>query len=176
MPQLQNHKANYLCGMNYYELFNLPLSPVIDQAQLAKKYVALQRESHPDFFTKEMDDEREQALEKSADINKAYKIFKNPDASLAYYLQVKGVIVPGEKYELPPAFLMEMMELNESLTDNPAEGKAEAGRFEKELKTEQEKYIVQLNSGEADKHVMESVKSLYYRKKYLNRILERLAD
>lgn len=162
--------------MNYYELFNLPVSPVVDQLQLSKIYFTLQRQSHPDFFTKELEDDQELALDKSAHINKAYKIFKNPDACLGYFLQVKGIIEPGEKYELPPDFLMEMMDLNENLTDNPEAGIKDAESFEKELILEQENYVSALHTDAGNHQTLLAMKSLYYRKKYLNRILERLAD
>lgn len=162
--------------MNYYELFGIPVTPVVDQALLSKKYISLQRESHPDFFTKELEVDQEQALDKSADINKAYKTFKDPDASLAYFLQVKGVIEPDEKYELPPDFLMEMMDLNENLSDNPVAGRRDAENFKMELLSEQEEYLKALTSNADNLKTFQAMKSLFYRKKYLNRILERLDD
>lgn len=162
--------------MNYFELFGLDVFPVINPSELAKKFISLQRESHPDFFTGEAADEREQALDKSAEINKAYKIFKNPDETLAYFLKVKGIILPAEKFELPPDFLMEMMELNESISDAPGEGRTAAADFEQSLEAEMEKNISVLSNDNENTDALRELKSLYYRKKYLNRILERLGD
>ena len=50
-------------------------------------------------------------------INKGYKTFQNDDETIKYVLQLKGLLEEDEKYELPPDFLMEMMELNEILMD-----------------------------------------------------------
>ncbi|MBS1548238.1 MAG: hypothetical protein JSS94_00025 [Bacteroidetes bacterium] len=162
--------------MNYFELFGFEVFPRISQSLLSKKYISLQRESHPDFFTRETGSEQDEALDKSADINKAYKIFKNPDDTLAYFLQVKGIIVPGEKFELPSDFLMEMMDLNESISDSPENGKKAAAAFQVGLGEEMEYNIASLSQDGENLSVLEELKSLYYRKKYLNRILDRLAD
>ena len=36
--------------MNYFELFELPVSIQIDKAVLNQRYFALQKKYHPDFF------------------------------------------------------------------------------------------------------------------------------
>jgi len=162
--------------MNYFELFGFEVSPRINAAQLSRKYILLQRDSHPDFFTRETGDEQEEALDKSADINKAYKIFSNSDETLAYFLQVKGILVSGEKFELPSGFLMEMMELNERISEAPEEGKRAAAELAEGLEAEEEENILLLRGDADNRSALNRLKSLYYRKKYLNRILDRLAD
>ena len=42
--------------MNYFELFNLPVTLKVDKSQLAKKYFELQKQFHPDFFTQASED------------------------------------------------------------------------------------------------------------------------
>ena len=51
-------------------------------------------------------------------INKGFKILKDPDKTIKYVLEIKGLLQEEEKYELPPDFLTEMMELNERLMDD----------------------------------------------------------
>ena len=64
--------------MNYFELFDIPVSLNIDKAAITKKYVELQKKYHPDFFTQENAAmNKEEALEKSSAINKAMKVFQN---------------------------------------------------------------------------------------------------
>lgn len=162
--------------MNYFELFGFEVSPVIDASLLTKRYITLQRDAHPDFYTQELHDEQESAMNRSADINKAYKIFKNADETLAYFLKVMSVLEEGEKFELPPDFLMEMMDINEALTDEPGKGKQLAEEFQQTLNEEIQKLVQDWELDKGNVKLLGNLKSLYFRKKYLNRILDRLGD
>ena len=107
--------------MNYFELFEIPVSIKIDKSTLAQKYFDIQKKYHPDFFAQGTEAEQADALEQSSAANKALKIFKNEDETIKYVLQLKGLLEEEEKYQLPPEFLMEMMELNEELSENRSE-------------------------------------------------------
>ena len=61
--------------MTYFELYDLPISLKIDAIQLKQKFYELSRKFHPDFFSQASENEQVDALEKSALINKAFKIF-----------------------------------------------------------------------------------------------------
>ena len=50
--------------MNYFELFDSPVSLNIDKSKLAKKYFELQKKYHPDFYTQA--DEAEQETDQLA--------------------------------------------------------------------------------------------------------------
>ena len=82
----------------------------------------------------------------------------------------------GEKYNLPNVFLMEMMEINELLD----EGKKAAeipGLKELEASIVKEvDELVKKKSGAFSEADYEILKSCYYRKKYIQRILDRLHD
>ena len=52
--------------MNYFELYGLPLSFRVDQAALKKRFYALSRQYHPDFFTRSAAAEQADVLEKAA--------------------------------------------------------------------------------------------------------------
>lgn len=162
----------YICCMNYFELFEMPVSLKIDQHQLAKKYFELQKKYHPDFYTQASEYEQEEALEMSSQLNKALKIFRNPDETIKYVLQLKGLLEEEEKYQLPPDFLMEMMELNEELSDDSA---ARIASLEKELHRGIEPIIENYNDERISEQELLKLKAYYYKKKYLNRILDRLA-
>ncbi len=158
--------------MDYFELFNLPISLRVDAAQLTKKYIALQKESHPDFFTQATATEQEEALEKSSQINKAIKIFKNPDETIKYVLQLKGIVQDDEKYQLPPAFLMEVMELNEGLTQNSQQ---QINELENEIYQPVKNIIENFSDNHTEADLLK-VKEYYFKKKYLQRILDRMGD
>lgn len=157
--------------MNYFELFELPVSFKIDKGKLALKYFELQKKYHPDFFANGTEHEQEQALEISSQLNKALKIFKNEDLTIKYVLQLKELLEEEEKYQLPPAFLMEMMELNEELSDDSAR---QIEELENQLYSEVQPIIDNYDDTTTETSDLLKLKEYYYKKKYLQRILDRL--
>lgn len=167
--------ANFVY-MNYFQLFGFTEAPVIDKKLLAEKYFALQKQNHPDFFTQASEAEQEESLQQSADINKAFTTFQNEDRTIEYFLQLKGIVVTDEKYQLPPEFLMEMMEINETLEEKDGVTvTAELAVIEKDLYAGIEKILRDPASHE-DAGSLQQLKLYYYKKKYIQRILARLGD
>ena len=163
--------------MNYYELFDLPVAPMVDKSLLAKKYFELQRKNHPDFFTQSGEDEKENALKQSADINKAFGIFKNEERTLEYFLKLKGIITDSEKYNLPPEFLMEMMEFNESFSASEADKtKQKIAEYENSIYKEVQPIIERYDAENIQQEALLKLKEYFFKKKYINRILDRLVD
>jgi molecular chaperone HscB len=162
---------HYICTMNYFELFQLPITIKINQATLAQKYIELQKKYHPDFFAKGTEYEQEQALEISSQLNKALKTLKNQDQTIKYVLQLKQLLEEEEKYQLPTDFLMEMMELNEELGDNSTQ-RIEA--LQTQLYSQVQPIIENYNDATATTADLLKLKEYYYKKKYLQRILDRL--
>lgn len=157
--------------MNYFELFDLPVSVNIDKGRLAKKYFELQKKYHPDFFVQEDEYTQQDALEKTSELNKAFKILKDPDATIQYLLKLKGLLQEEEKYPLPPGFLMEVMELNENLSENSA---ADIDVFEKDIYAEVKDIIENYSDETTSTEDLQKLKEYYYKKKYLQRILDRI--
>ena len=157
--------------MNYFELFELPVSLKIDKTKLAQKYFELQKKYHPDFFANGTEHEQEQALEISSQLNKALKIFKNPNQTIKYVLQLKELLEEEEKYQLPPAFLMDMMELNEELSEDSAQ---QIQELETRLYTKVQPIIENYNDLTTTTADLLKLKEYYFKQKYLQRILDRL--
>ena len=158
--------------MNHFELFGLPVSFKIDRNKLAEKYFELQKKYHPDFFAQGTEHEQEEALEISSQLNKALKIFKNEEETIKYVFQLKGLLEEEEKYQLPPAFLMEMMELNEELSENSAQ---QINEIENTLYAAVEPIIENYDDTTGITADLLKLKEYYYKKKYLQRILDRIA-
>ena len=161
--------------MNYYELFGLKEAPFVNKSSTTKKYIELQKKYHPDFYTNENETDKEYALEQSAGINKGYKIFTDKDNTIEYFLKLKGIITPDEKFNLPPDFLMEMMEMNEGFDDNKDIEK-EIQQFGDDLEMQIATLIDPQSISELNQTQLQDLKIYYYKKKYLNRILDRLHD
>jgi molecular chaperone HscB len=160
--------------MNYFELFEIPVSFSIDQTKLTRTYIQLQKKFHPDFYGQSSDEDREFSLEQSSEVNKAYRTLKNPDLTMKYFLQLKGLIEEGEQYKLPPAFLMEVMDLNEMKMDGADKETVESkskelmGEILGDIKDLLENYDDVIATPED--HLR--IKDYYYKKKYIDRLLE----
>lgn len=167
--------------MNYFELFEIPVSLKVDGKLLAKKYFELQKKYHPDYFSTASEEVQADVLEKAAQVNKAFKTFKNPDETIKYVLLEKGLLEEEEKYQLPPGFLMEMMDLNEQLAetaldsdDNLAEVKQSMENAETEIYLPVQAIIENYKEGKTTEADLLKVKEYYYKKKYLNRLKEQV--
>ena len=117
-------------------------------------------------------------LEKSALLNKAFKTFQLPDETIKYVLQLKNLIEEKEKYQLPPDFLMEVMDINEALMElEPGADTTEIPQLESriaELETEiyepVKEIVEHYKEGITTEKELLQVKEYYYKKKYLQRI------
>jgi len=159
--------------MNYFELFNIPVSLHVDTASLTKKYFELQKKYHPDFYTQSGEAEQEEALEKSSAINKALKVLQHKESTIKYVLQLKGLLEEEEKYQLPPDFLMEVMDLNENLS---ADSTTALDTFESSIYSEVKPIIENYDDAAITTASLLKVKEYYFKKKYLQRILDRMDD
>lgn len=167
---------------NYFELYQLPVSFFPDAAQVKAKYYELSRTYHPDRYAQADKSQQLEALTMAAQNNKAWKTLSSPDATMAYVLELEGTLQTDEKYNLPPSFLMEMMDFNEEVSDYEMSNDA----------TLKERLLQTLNSylsdwtahaaplmqaydpANPDKAALLQIKDMYFRKKYLLRIQERI--
>ncbi|MBD1576681.1 MULTISPECIES: co-chaperone HscB [Vibrio] len=104
--------------MNHFELFGLSNQFDLDKNQLSDKFRDLQRQFHPDKFASASERDRLMSVQKATEINDAYQTLKHPLNRAEYILALQGVDIRGEQQTMSdPAFLMEQMELRETLED-----------------------------------------------------------
>jgi molecular chaperone HscB len=166
--------------MNYFELFEIPVQLKVDAASLKKKFYELSRKYHPDFFSQSTETEQGNALEISSQLNKAWKTFLQPDETIKYVLQLKELLQEEEKYELAPAFLMEMLELNEELMETETDEKSlsaldkRIAQLQKDMYEPVKQIVEHYKEGVTTQKELLQVKEYYFRKKYLQRILDKM--
>ena len=102
---------------NPFALFDLPVAFQVDSALLNERYLALQKSLHPDNFSATSAQEQRLAIQKSAEINDALRILKDPiaraDSIIA--LNTGETENPEEKSNNDIDFLMQQMEWRETL-------------------------------------------------------------
>ena len=168
--------------MNYFELYDIPVSFSPNQDLVKKKFYALSKEFHPDFYVNESEDRQREILNLSTENNKAFQTLSNKNKLVSYVLNLYGEKTEGEKYDLPQEFLMDMMEVNEALmemefdfdAEKLTQVKSEVDEIEKKLDNEQDGLFVDFETvaDSERKEVLKKIKDIYFRKKYLLRIRE----
>jgi molecular chaperone HscB len=106
-----------------FDVLGVPRAFHLPDGDLERRFHALSREFHPDRFAKAAPRARVEALQKTTELNDAYRVLKNDVKRAEYLLKLEGLDVADEKSQSvkpDPALLAEMMELNEQLSDGPA--------------------------------------------------------
>ncbi|MGX2956606.1 Fe-S protein assembly co-chaperone HscB [Ursidibacter arcticus] len=134
---------------NPFELFNLPVQFDIDSAQLSERYLALQKSLHPDNFSASSSTEQRLAMQKSAEVNDALHILKDPILRAESIIQIHT----GENRDIEQksqrdmAFLMQQLEWRETLENiESAKNETQLTAFTQEIELEQKKIIEQLTN------------------------------
>lgn len=166
----------------YFDLFQIPIQLKVPKDTIKQKYFALSRQSHPDYFINGSAEDQQKALENTAQLNKALKTFSNDDATIKYVLEIKGLLAENEKYNLPPQFLMQMMELNEALSelalDDANENKTKILQQVEEAETDiyepVQAIIENYREGQTTDTELLKVKDYYFKKKYIQRLKQQI--
>lgn len=111
-----------MAGLNYFELFDLPVAYQLDEQDLAARYRRLQQAVHPDRYAHASAQEKRIAMQQAADVNSAYQQLKIPLTRGLYLLDLagKGLDSKGAgKAVMDPDFLFAQMALRERLEQIP---------------------------------------------------------
>ncbi len=117
---------------DYFSFFGLPRKLNVDTGKLESDFYALSRKLHPDRYSLAVSNEREWSLEKTSQLNDAYRTLRDPISRTEYLLKLEGVHfeeqskaateaarTSGEvkKQAIPPDLLEEVFELNMQLEE-----------------------------------------------------------
>jgi len=143
-------------GADYFAFFGLPRKLRVDAAELERRFHQLSWQLHPDHFVRASERERELSLERSSQLNDAYRTLGDPIRRVEYLLAQAGLRKEGrQKQQAPPELLEEVFELNESLDELRVARKAgssngELADLRKRLETEQESFQQKLAAVDAE--------------------------
>ncbi len=142
-------------ALDHFAFFALPRKLNLDAGALEREFYRLSRKLHPDVYARASAREQQWSLEKSSQLNDAYRTLKDPVARTAYLLGLEGVQMEeqskaatdrarltGEekKQVVPPDLLEEAFELNVQL---------EELRMEKKSGSADPSVIAELNAAKA---------------------------
>lgn len=160
-------------GNNYFELFDLPVSFEVDQETLSLRYRDLQRAVHPDRFANASEQEKRLSMQQAALVNEAFQALKSPLPRARYLLELNGITLDANDTQMDPAFLMEQMELRESLAE--VRGKddpfAELNRLRERIESRERELVEALQRLFNDGNDLEQGKDLVRRMQFMQRLL-----
>jgi molecular chaperone HscB len=105
-------------GMDYFAFFGLPRKLTIEPGALEGQFHMLSWKLHPDNFVRASEFERNLSLQRSSELNDAYRTLREPLTRVEYLLEFLNVRKEGTtKQQAPPELLEEVFELNESLDE-----------------------------------------------------------
>lgn len=155
----------------------------LDSAQLKKRYYALSKEHHPDYFGQAESAEKQGSINMTIHLNDAYRTLSDLDLRIAHLLKINGKEIEESGNQMDQSFLMEMMDINEAIMEaqmgddsgiKPAIKKAE--EFESGLNKAIEDIKSSWNTEEILPENLDSLKSIYLKRKYLKRLQANLAN
>jgi len=103
---------------NHFDLFGLTPQFSIEGEALERSYREIQSKVHPDRFARAGDAERRASLQWTTRVNEAFQILKHPVTRAKHLLELHGVDLAFEtNTAMPPDFLVQQMELRETLEE-----------------------------------------------------------
>jgi molecular chaperone HscB len=102
---------------DYFAALGLERKLNLNLPQVEKKFHALSRKFHPDFFQGKSKEEQAISLENASILNKAYRTLKDPVSRIEYLLQVEQGSKEAILCQVPFDLLEEVMELHTRLEE-----------------------------------------------------------
>ncbi len=169
--------------MEYFACFDLSPSFLPDETLLRKRYLQLSKRYHPDFHSLAPASVQQEMLESSTRLNEAYRTLSDFHARMEYILREEGYLGDNDRNALDPAFLQDMMEVNETLMelefdydpDTYRRIRTAVGEIEARERLAIQPYLSRYeDSGTERTAILQAVKDFFLKHKYVWRIQQKL--
>lgn len=140
----------------------------VDDDQLGKRYLALQRRLHPDRFVTRSARERALSMQQATSLNEAYESLRSPLRRAEYLLSLAGGERDGAVSESDPEVLVEAMEDREALAE--ADTADAVGAIQGDVAGRRETVLAAL-AGAFDNHRLGEARRLATRLAYLDKLV-----
>ncbi|HSK09042.1 MAG TPA: Fe-S protein assembly co-chaperone HscB [Vicinamibacterales bacterium] len=141
---------------DYFAFFGLPRRLTIDLADLERRFRALSRQFHPDYFYNASPAERVASLERASYLNDAYRVLRQPADRVEYLLTLEGLPSVGQHQDasqLQAGLLEEVFALNEELDEIRAARAAGASPEELEERLEKARRPVEARAAREEEEL-----------------------
>lgn len=169
-----------------FEILGVEPTFALHPEELRKRLLALSRLVHPDYFGAAAEGLRQQAEQASAALNAAYRVLSDDFRRADHLIRTLGG--PGEDQErtMPPAFLQQVLEWNETIEEGRAASADSAPRralesLGTELRSERERLFSELRAllsplPASGAPALTSARRLLNAIRYLDRALGEIAE
>lgn len=118
MSETQEARSGAEASEDYFAFIGLPRRLTLDEGELQQRYFSLSREFHPDFHAQEAEEAKQLNLERSSLLNRAYRTLRDPFERARYLLSLAWPDMPSaDRKAIPPHLLMEVMEMQEIVSE-----------------------------------------------------------
>jgi len=161
-----------------FAIFGLERRFSLDKQALRQAFLKASAQQHPDRFVDPL--EQAEAVDKMSLLTDAYRVLSDPELRARSLLELSGLELAEEKDKLPPALLMEVMEVREELEFALRAGdQAELERLRKWAEGERSAYLKKLSillDRELDAEAAKAVRLDLNVLRYMQRMLEQIPE
>ena len=100
---------------DYFRFMGFERRLQLDPKKLEETFYTLSRKFHPDFYQDKSEKEKAFSLERSAVLNNAYQVLKDPVQRTEYLLNLEFPLPEKERTKAPTTLLQEIFEIQEVL-------------------------------------------------------------
>ncbi len=158
--------------LSYFDYYNIPCQYKLNQSELRKLFYSKSKDLHPDQ-SNQID-----AIDQTSVNNEAYRILSDPHLRLKHILEIFNGPMDESKMQLPKAFLMDMMDINEEIQFVSDENSASLHEKIKSLiQSEEEQYNIIIQNFDKQDHseeVLRKLEEFYFKQKYYYRMLQNM--
>lgn len=158
--------------LSYFDYYNIPCQYKLNQSELRKLFYSKSKDLHPDQ-SNQID-----AIDQTSVNNEAYRILSDPHLRLKHILEIFNGPMDESKMQLPKAFFMDMMDINEEIEFVSDENRASLNEKIKSLiQSEEEQYNIIIQNFDKQDHseeVLRKLEEFYFKQKYYYRMLQNM--
>ncbi|MEM7670794.1 MAG: Fe-S protein assembly co-chaperone HscB [Pseudomonadota bacterium] len=161
-----------------FEVMGIDRRFSIDMQALRQVFLQASAEQHPDRFVDPI--EQAEAVDTMSRLTEAYRVLSDPELRARALLQLSGLELAEDKDKLPPALLMEVMEIREEMEAAIESGdQTELDRLRSWASDERDGYVKKLGTlfdDELDQEKASAVRLELNALRYMQRMLEQIPD
>lgn len=158
--------------LSYFDYYNIPCQYKLNQSELRKLFYSKSKDLHPDQ-SNQID-----AIDQTSVNNEAYRILSDPHLRLKHILEIFNGPMDESKMQLPKAFFMDMMDINEEIEFVSDENRASLNEKIKSLiQSEEDHYNIIIQNFDKQDHseeVLRKLEEFYFKQKYYYRMLQNM--